>query len=251
MAQLTLFGFTPGNSRLHRMDVRYKLPMLALISLTIMATSLTGLTVLSLLLLALVVYLRLSIGRLLGEMRYFAVFLVFVGVTRLLAGWPPPVLVIWPAPPPPEALREAFRLCWQLSLIVLSSLLFTSTTRAADVRTALTWMLTPIPFAPARRVALMISLLVRFVPLVLQEARLLAEAQRARLIDLRKNPFYRLNCFATALLRRIFIKADQLTEALEARCFSETQSEPIPRCGYRDWGLLLPLLGVCGVLVWI
>lgn len=252
MAHLTLAGYQFGRSWLHRLDLRYKIPMLVLLSLTIMATNLTGLALLSLLLLILLNHLaknsNLHPGRLFIELRWFYVFLLFVGATRLLAEGVGPETASGFFQPTWPALQAAVQLCWQLGLVALYGLLFATTSRSVEIRAALIWFLSPFPFIPAHRIALMISLMVRFIPLILQEAHLLMEARQARLMDLRRNPLYRLTSFGSALLRRTFVKADRLVDALEARCFSERHHYPLPPCGYQEWRTLLPLTVLCSFL---
>ena len=43
---------------------------------------------------------------------------------------------------------------------------------------------------------------------------------------MRKNPIRRLSVFAVALLRGIFIRAELLSLAMEARCYSDNRTVP-------------------------
>ena len=93
----------------------------------------------------------------------------------------------------------------------------------------------------------MISLLVRFIPMILSQARETADAQRARCIECRKNPVVRLVKLTVALLRRIFEDADRLVVAMEARCYTEDRTGPSFSATRLDWAVLfLSTAAVCG-----
>ena len=95
----------------------------------------------------------------------------------------------------------------------------------------------------------MLSLLVRFVPMILDQARETMDAQRARCIECRKNPVFRLTALAVALLRRIFEDADRLIVAMEARCYNEERTGPAYRATRLDWAALFGTAAVCGGVV--
>ena len=72
----------------------------------------------------------------------------------------------------------------------------------------------------------MIGLIIRFLPYILDQAKATADAQRARGVENRKNPIYRLIKFVVPLVRRTFENADNLAVAMEARCYSENRTDP-------------------------
>jgi energy-coupling factor transporter transmembrane protein EcfT len=80
----------------------------------------------------------------------------------------------------------------------------------------------------------MLSLLVRFLPVILLRAGETADAQRARCVERRRNPAYRLRRFAVPLLRRVFLDADALAAAMDARCHTDHRSPPAFRFSRPD-----------------
>jgi energy-coupling factor transporter transmembrane protein EcfT len=94
----------------------------------------------------------------------------------------------------------------------------------------------------------MMGLILRFVPVILDQARETAEAQKARAVENRKNPVYRLTKFGFPLIRRTFERADDLVVAMEARAFSEYRTDPELNADQRDW---VCLLAVCCFCVWL
>ncbi|NJL58478.1 MAG: energy-coupling factor transporter transmembrane protein EcfT [Desulfobacteraceae bacterium] len=79
---------------------------------------------------------------------------------------------------------------------------------------------------PEKRLAVMMSLLMRFLPLIHLQIREISDAQKARGIECRKNPIYRTVKFVIPLIRRTFEDADRLVIAMKARSFCEDRSEP-------------------------
>ena len=80
----------------------------------------------------------------------------------------------------------------------------------------------------------MLGLVVRFLPVILFQASEIADAQRARGIERRKNPLIRLMKFTVPLFRRVFLSADELTAAMQARCYSEQRTLPDLAFAWRD-----------------
>ena len=229
MGELTAIGFRPGHSLLHRLDPRTKQALLMGISVM----SLRGNLVFLVLLTAVMVFsfsaAGLRIRRLIREIRYFLFFLFFVFGIRTVTftgRWTPTFSA--------EIAGEALIVCWRLLLVVLMGVLLMATTRTADIRAALVWYLRPIPFVNEKMAATMVGLVVRFLPVILFQGAEIADAQRARGIERRKNPLIRLMRFTIPLFRRVFLSADELAAAMQARCYSEHRSLPDLSFTWRD-----------------
>jgi energy-coupling factor transporter transmembrane protein EcfT len=126
-------------------------------------------------------------------------------------------------------------------------LLLTATTRVWQVKAAVEFLLSPVPFIPHKRVATMIGLLLRFIPLILSAAAETADAQRARGVENRRNPIFRMVKLAIPLLRKIFLDADRMATAMDARCFTELRSTPALRARSADWGFLAAACGLAAL----
>ena len=125
-------------------------------------------------------------------------------------------------------------MCWRLLLVVIMGVLLMATTRTADIRAALVWYLKPVPVVDEKMAATMVGLVVRFLPVILFQGAEIADAQRARGIERRKNPLIRLMRFTIPLFRRVLIRADELAAAMQARCYSEQRTLPELRFASRD-----------------
>ena len=242
MAQLTRFGYQPGDSLLHRLDVRFKILSVILISLICLNLHFLELGILTSLLLGLIFHVRLSLISGLKELRYFLIFLILIFIARVLSTAGSPVINLRIFNVSLQGLHSGILVCWRLVIIVIIGFAFISTTRPSAIKAAVQWYLRPVPFIPEKRVALMMGLILRFVPVIFHQAGEIVEAQKARGVEVRKNPIYRLTKLAFPLMRRTFERADNLVAAMEARGFTESRTDPELVLHKRDW---ISLIAVC------
>ncbi len=246
MAELTPFGYRRGSSILHRIDPRFKLLFVALVGLACWRASFTGLALVTGLFALLAADARVRAGALLKSLRWVLLLLGLVFAARALSEGGEPLAAAWGVAVTRQGILSGLLVGWRLLLVVLAGVFLSATTRAAEVRAAVHWLLEPIPRVPAGRVATMMGLLLRFVPLVLEQAAENAAARRARGIEARKNPVYRLRMAVIPLLRKSFQRADHLALAMEARCYSEARAAAGGLSASRVDGVALALVGgVC------
>ena len=242
MAELTSFSYQPGDSLLHRIDVRFKIFFIILISLICLNLYFLELGILTSLLIGLILHARLSLISGLKELRYFFILLFFIFVARLLSTDGPPVINLKFVSVSIQGFHRGILICWRLAFIVILGFAFISTTRPSAIKAGVQWFLKPVPFIPEKKVALMMGLILRFIPVIFHQAGEIAEAQKARGVENRKNPVYRLAKFAFPLMRRTFERADNLVAAMEARGFTENRTDPELALHKRDW---ISLIAVC------
>ena len=129
--------------------------------------------------------------------------------------------------------------------------LLASTTSPVRICDALEYLLAPLGKVgfPVREISLVSSISLRFVPILGQEAELLAKAQVARGANLDQGPLWkRLRALFTVLvplLVRTFRYSDDLAVAMEARgyCQDSRRTRLHPLCfGWRDAVAALLLL---------
>ncbi len=229
MGELTAIGFRPGRSLLHRLDPRTKQALLMGLSVASLWGGLIFLALCTMVMMLGINAAGLRIRRLILETRYFLFFLCFLFAVRgitFTGGWVPTLSA--------DVAGEALIVCWRLLLVVIMGVLLMATTRTADIRAALVWYLKPVPVVDEKMAATMVGLVVRFLPVILFQGAEIADAQRARGIERRKNPLIRLMRFTIPLFRRVFIRADELAAAMQARCYSEQRTLPELRFASRD-----------------
>ena len=248
MTELAILSYRYGDSVLHKTDVRFKIACLIMISLTTISANAWALSMLTLVLAVTFIHVGLSLTSTLKTLRYMFVLLMFVFIARIFSSPGTLVFEFSKISVTREGIYDGVLVCWRLLDVIVVGLLFISTTRSLEIKSAVEWFLNPIPFIPAKRVATMMSLLMRFMPVILEQARETADAQRARGVENRKNPVYRMSKLGIPLMRRTFERADKLALAMEARCYSEERADPELASDKIDWIMLVFVMGLCVVM---
>jgi energy-coupling factor transporter transmembrane protein EcfT len=238
VAELTGFHYRSGSSVLHRLDVRMKLLLLALFSAAGLHVNSAGLLLLGLPLLAVARIGRAAPSVLSRELRWLGVLLGVVFVARAISTDGGALLSMGTVVVSREGVRDGLQVCLRLILVFLMGSMFAASTRPGEVKAGVQWLLTPLPFLPAERVATMLGLIVRFIPLIFEEVSRTMDAQRARAVENRRSPVYRTVMFGIPLLRRVLETSDRLVLAMEARGYTESRTGPELRAGRRDWAAL-------------
>jgi len=248
MAEVTCFCYHPSESVLHAIDARFKMACLIMMSLCIVNSGAWALAVLTAAFVALSRAARLPVIRLAGELRFFGLFLGFVFIARALSFPAPSDVTIMKVGISFPGLRDAGLVSWRLLLIVLCGFMFIAATKSSEIKRAIEWYCRPFPFIPGKRIATMIGLIVRFLPVIFQQIRETSDAQRARCIEQRKNPASRVIRLVVPLIRRTFETADKLAVAMEARCYNEDRTAAGSfAAAPRDWLALMTVVGLCAV----
>ena len=251
MTALTPFHYRHGNSRLHVLDARFKIVLMVTFGLSLFHTSFSGLFSLTLLLGLLFLHTRIPIESVVVELRYFLVLLLVVFLLRLISTEGDPLVRTPWVTLSKQGLRDGALVCWRLLTVVLLGFLFISTTRISAIKISVQHLLAPVPLIPEKRMATMMGLIVRFIPVIFQKTHAISEAQKARCIESRKNPLYRLKSLVMPLMRGVFQDADKLAMAMVARCYDENQPVEIPSARKSDWQVLICGCLFCSILLFI
>ncbi len=244
MAELSAFSYRSGSSIFHGLDARFKILFLFMISLASLGAGFPALLICSVAVFLFLSVLGMTARTVSKELRFFFFMLLIVLAARALTTPGDTLLSYKALTVTVQGLSDGFRVCLRLLVIVLLGMILTATTRSAEIRAAVAWILKPVSPAWAGRIATMMGLILRFIPLIFNQVAEISEAQRARGIENRKNPVFRLVKLGTALIRKTFEEADRLVTAMESRCYSEERTGPVLQAAYRDWialGIILPL----------
>ena len=206
-----------------RMDARIKIFCMVLVSVVVILGNGAVLVALSGGCLILSKLIRIHVRHVLRNMICLGAMLGVIFLTRSLTlsfSWP--LTISWDAAGAVDGLLT----CWRLVLLMFFGLLWLAVTSHADIRAAVAWFCKPLPGIPEKRVATMMSLTLRFLPLIMDQAAAMSEAQQSRCIQNRRNPVYRFTKFSMPLLCRTLETADRLADAMESRCYSDNYRTP-------------------------
>jgi len=126
----------------------------------------------------------------------------------------------------------------RLVLMMMISTVMAGTTSLSTVKNAIEWYLRPIPLIPEARIAMVINLTFVLIPVIFDTYLEMMNAQKARGIELRKNPIRRMKFIVLPLLSRTLRRADEIVYAMESRCYSEIRTRAIFKTNKMDWLIL-------------
>ena len=236
-----VFHYFPGESLLHEMDARVKLGMLMGVTISVFGSDMPGLMLLSTLLAFGITATRLPMAPVLRQMRAFGVLILVIVIVKTLSFRSPHFSI--------NGLLEGAVYGWRLVLVLISAVIFISTTKTTETRDAIVWTLRPFPESFRAKTAAMISLTLSFVPTVFDQASIIRFAQKSRGIDSVKNPIKKLRSYGVPLAIRTFSKADSIAMAMQARCYGNHLPTTIQRAGKKELFFTLLITAVCVIAV--
>jgi len=192
-----------------------------IVTLSLLHMNTTALILFSGLFVAASMVARLHWKSLLQNVKPWLIFLTVIFLVQALLNQPSLLLSDSSLSLSLDVVLVAAVVCWRLALMLCYAILFTSVTKPREMQDALTWFLQPLPFIPARRVAMMINLTIRFFPVVLDQSQEIQMAIKSRLGNQSGKPLKRLKYFILPLFRRSFIHSDEVALALAARGYRE------------------------------
>lgn len=224
---ITLGQYYPVDSALHRLDPRVKILLLValIVAIFLCGNLLAYVPVIAFL--ALAAYqaktpLRLLIKGL-KPLRFILVFTFLLNLFFLPGETP--LLNLGFATITQEALLMAFAYSLRLVLLVLGSSLLTLTTAPVTLTDGLERLLSPLRVLhfPAHEMAMMMTIALRFIPTLLEEADKIMKAQSARGADFESGNLVARAKAMVPLLVPLFVgafrRAGELAMAMEARCY--------------------------------
>ncbi len=227
MNSITIGQYVPGNSILHRTDPRTKL--IATILYMVMVFVSDGPVGLALSAVLLVVSVSASgVGwkLVVRSVRSILIVVIFTSIINLLAVRTGTVLVqFWIITITTGGVFNTLRLVIRLFLLIMGVSLLTFTTTPISLTDGIETMFRPLNriHVPVHDIAMMMTIAIRFVPPLMEEASRITRAQASRGADYSTGGLMaRVKGFFPILLPMIvgaFTRADQLADAMESRCY--------------------------------
>ncbi len=246
MAELSIFHYHSQQTYLHQLDSRIKLVCMLLFTMaTGFADSISALIFMTLIITTLLFLARLPVLKLFRELRYFLFLLL---ITMLVHAWKipgTPLLFLPGGFLTQEGLTSGVFYGWRIILLLFLSTILTGTTTLSSLREGIKSLLQSVPFLPAEKLATMFSLVFVFIPLLLDKAVEMEEAQKARCVENRKNPIKRLLFLVCPYLYHTFLYAEEVITAMEARCYTGKRTDSVFHITVRDWLCLVFTIIIC------
>lgn len=224
---ITIGQYYPENSLIHRLDPRVKLlgTILFIISLFTFS-SFTGYIVAVLFLGTIIKISKVPFGYIVKGLKSLLMIMLFAVVFNVFFSTGEHVLYEYGIIQiTVEGLRNAVFLAIRLVLLVIGSSLMTFTTTPTQLTDAIEKVLGPLNKlkVPVHEIAMMMSIALRFIPILMEELDKIMKAQTARGADFESgNLIERIKALVPILVPLFvsaFRRANDLAMAMEARCY--------------------------------
>ena len=223
---ITLGQYYQTDSLLHRLDPRVKIvgTLVYIISLFVV-NSFIGYLVCALFLIAMIALSNVPVGYIVRGMRAILILLLITMSFNLFLTPGEEIFRFAFLRITREGLSFAVKMAIRLSLLVIGSSLMTLTTTPNQLTDAIESLLNPLKRVrvPVHEIAMMMSIALRFIPILMEETDKIMKAQIARGADFESRNLIKKIKSLVPLLGPLFIsafrRAGDLAMAMEARCY--------------------------------
>jgi energy-coupling factor transport system permease protein len=260
---ITIGQYYPSNSILHRLDPRVKLigTFAFIVSLFLFQT-LYGYILVTAFLLAVIKLSKVPFRYIMKGLKAIIILLLFTVVFNIFLTPGEPLLQYGVFKITREGLLNSARMALRLIYLIIGSSLMTLTTTPNQLTDGLEKVLKPLNRikVPVHEIAMMMSIALRFIPILLEETDKIMKAQMARGADFESGGILKRAKSLIPLLVPLFIsafrRANDLAMAMEARCYrggdGRTKMKPLRYHGrdFAAYALMLLYLGaIIGVKI--
>jgi len=224
---ITIGQYYPSNSKLHRLDPRVKImcTLVYLISLFLLQ-NIYGYIIATVFLVAVISISKVPFRFIVKGLKPIIMLLMITVLFNLfLTRTGEVIFSVWIIKITDEGLRTAVLMAVRLIYLILGSSIMTFTTTPnalTDGIERLLWPLRKIKL-PVHEIAMMMSIALRFIPILLEETDKIMKAQLARGADLESGNIIQKAKAMIPILVPLFVsafrRANDLAMAMEARCY--------------------------------
>ena len=256
---ITLGQYYPAGSILHKLDPRVKLLGTMIFLIAVFSyRGIPGLVCITVCLAALIKLSKVPFSYMVKGLRAIVVLLALTCVFNLFLTPGEVVFSFWKVTITKEGINLSFRMVLRLIYLILGTSLMTLTTTPNQLTDGLEQGLKPLNriHVPVHELAMMMSIALRFIPILIEETDKIMKAQTARGANFDEGGLIQEAKSMVPLLVPLFIsafrRANDLALAMEARCYhggeGRTKLHPL-RYQTRDYvAYVLMLVFLAGVV---
>ena len=227
LRDITLGQYLPGNTLVHRLDPRMKILLTVLYIALIFCVSSPVWYVIPLAYLLISARLSgLTLKRLLKSVKPLRFLLILTFVLNLCFSGGDTVWLQWGVLKiSKEGFFTALHFCMRLVFLVAGTSILTLTTSPVALSDGIEMLLRPLKKVrfPVHELAMMMTIALRFIPTLIEEADKIMKAQMARGADFESGNLFKRAKAMIPLLVPLFVsafrRAGDLAMAMEARCY--------------------------------
>lgn len=259
---VTFGQYYPAKSFVHNMDPRAKIVfMIAYIVAIFLAKNFAALGAVTLFLIIMIVAARVPFGRVLRSVKMILFIIIFTAILNLFfysgSTSYEPLVHCGIIKITQESVVNMVFLSLRLFLVVMGTAVLTLTTTPVALTDGIESLLTPLKWIrfPVHELALIMSIALRFIPTLLDETNRIIAAQKARGADFETGGLIKrakaVVPILIPLLVSAFRRAEDLGDAMDARCYSGAKGRTKYKKLTFTWRDLLGLLFIGGLITGI
>lgn len=259
--EITIGQYYQTESPIHRLDPRVKLiATFAYIISLFVVHSWTGYLIAAVAVAIVIAASHVPFGYIMRGMKAVMMILMITVIFNLFLTEGRPLVHFWKLTITYEGVDFASKMAVRLIFLIIGSSLMTLTTTPNQLTDALEDVLGPLKkiHVPVHEISMMMSVALRFIPILMEETDKIMKAQMARGADFESKNLMKKIQSLVPLLVPLFIsafrRANDLAMAMEARCYrggdGRTKMKPLVYCrrDYAAYALLAAYFAVCVVL---
>ncbi len=223
---VTLGQFMPGNSIIHSLDARSKILLLiAYIVFIFIAKNYLSLLIITAASLLVIFSTKIKFKFYLKSMKVILFVVLFTGILNIFYGSGEVLWQLGFVKITEGGINNAIFVTIRIATLVLISSVLTFTTSPSDLTDGLERILKPLTVfhIKVHEIAMMMTIALRFIPVLLEETDKIMNAQKARGADMESgNVFQRIKALIPVLIPLFvssFRRANDLATAMECRCY--------------------------------
>ena len=243
LKDITLGQYFPGNSIAHKLDPRTKILLVTLYIIALFsAKGWMGYAVMAVTLAACVKVSHVGLRALVRGLKPLVFIIAFTGILNMF--FTPDTHYLWEwgiLRVSVKGIENALFMVIRIMLLVMGTFLMTYTTSPIRLTDGLESLLNPLKkiHVPVHEISMMMSIALRFIPILIEETDKIMKAQMARGADFESGNLLLRVKNMIPLLVPLFVsafrRADDLAMAMEARCYNggegRTKMKPLRYAG--------------------
>lgn len=255
---ITLGQYYQTESVIHKLDPRVKLvaTICFIISLFVVK-SWIGYVLAAAFLVTMIKLSKVPFKFMVKGMKAVVFILIITAVFNLFLTPGETLVTVWRFTITKEGLQTAVMMAIRLSFLIIGSSVMTLTTTPNSLTDGLEKLMKPLKHlkVPVHEIAMMMSIALRFIPILLEETDKIMKAQIARGADFESGNLIKKAKAMVPLLVPLFIsafrRANDLAMAMEARCYrggeGRTKMKPLvyKQRDYVAYGVLIAYFAAC------
>ena len=259
MRDITIGQYFPGNTLLHRLDPRTKLILVVvyIVALFVAKTYLSYVILIAVIAAAIIIS-RISPAAILRNLKPLLIILILTVVLNMFYTDGRVLVRFWIFKITAEGIERSVLMLLRIVLLITGTFMLTYTTSPIALTDGIELLFSPLKklHLPVHELAMMMSIALRFIPTLIEEAEKIMSAQKARGASFDTGKLTERAKALVPLLVPLFIsafrRADELAVAMECRCYHGGEGRTrmkVPVMRTRDWLALLFIAALLALII--